>query len=360
MHTTPTKPIRSRHHLTASLVGIVVVMALAVAACGSDSSASGSGDSGSSGKTETVRFALDWTPNTDHTGLYVADKLGYFGDKGINLKILPFNNTQPDTLVGAGKAECGISFADGFTFAMANGTPNTAVMAVLQKPAWVIGVKAARDDITSPKDLDGKTYAGFGTPSDEPTMKKIIQNDGGKGEFKTVTLGTSAYEAVYSGKADFTAPFVAWEVIEAKLTGQPFKTFSPLDYGFPTSYGVIVMCNNDWLKNNKALATNFIQALQKGYEYGVTDPKAAAKILIDANKGSFSSEDLVYQSQDKLAKDMMLDAKGKFGYMTLDNWTKYSGFLYDSGVLVDANGKKLTSPPDYKSFFTNAYLAPQS
>ena len=94
------------------------------------------------------------------------------------------------------------------------------VFAVLQHTALEIGVRADRTDIKTPKDLDGKSYAGFGTPDEKPLLETVIRHAGGKGTFKDVTLNTSAYDAVYRGKADFTLPLATWEGIQAQARGQ--------------------------------------------------------------------------------------------------------------------------------------------
>ena len=82
----------------------------------------------------TIRFALDWTPNTNHTGLYVALQEGYFEDAGLDVSILPYNNTSPDTLVDAGNAEFGISTQSQATFARAAGAATTSVIAPTSAP----------------------------------------------------------------------------------------------------------------------------------------------------------------------------------------------------------------------------------
>ncbi|MDQ1434014.1 MAG: NitT/TauT family transport system substrate-binding protein [Actinomycetota bacterium] len=349
----------------AAATAVVMVLAVSLlSACGSSSKPASVGTSGTTGSTTAptkvtkIKFALDWTPNTNHTGLYVAEKLGYFKDAGLDVSILPYNNTSPDILVGAGKADFGISFQDSFTFSKAAGEPITSVMAVLQHTGTEIAVKADRTDINSPKDLDGKTYGGFGGPGEEPVMKQIIKNAGGTGNFKTVILSTAAYEALYQKKVDFTIPFIAWEAIQAKLLNEPLKTFKYTDYGFPDSYAVVVMANNPWLDKNPEAAAKFVQAMQKGYQYGEDHPKEAAQILIDENKGVFTDTNLVFQSQDLLAKDFLKDANGKVGPQTLEQWTKFSNVLYTAGVLKDSGGKALSAAPDYNTFFTNKYLSP--
>jgi ABC-type nitrate/sulfonate/bicarbonate transport system substrate-binding protein len=363
-------PLTSVKRKARPLGAVLALLAVVGAACSSSSKSSSISAAATSAApasaaptttgapkaTETVSLALDWTPNTNHTGFYVADKLGYYKDAGIKLNIIPYSNAAADTLVGAGKADFGISFQDAATLDVASGLPVTSVLAILQHTATVIGVKASRTDINTPKDLDGKTYAGFGLPYEVPTLQKIIQNAGGTGKFNTVTLNTSAYDAVYKGQADFTVPFIAWEVIEAKLRNEPFKTFKYSDFGFPDYYQVVLIGNNGWLAKNQDLAKRFVQATAKGYEYAVQNPDAAAQILIDSNKGTFDLPALVTQSAELLAKSFYLDPNGKFGTQTLSEWTGYSKFLYDSGVLVDGSGNKLKQPLDYSTLFSNAYL----
>ena len=52
-------------------------MALSLAACGSGETSQGENEK------EKITFVLDWTPNTNHTGLYVAQEKGYFEDEGL-------------------------------------------------------------------------------------------------------------------------------------------------------------------------------------------------------------------------------------------------------------------------------------
>jgi ABC-type nitrate/sulfonate/bicarbonate transport system substrate-binding protein len=328
------------------LAALGAVLALLLAGCG--------GGSGS----ETVRVALDWTPNTNHTGLFVAQQEGWFEEAGLDVQLLPYNNTSPDTLVSSGAAEFGVSFQDSFTFSKAAGADITSVMAVLQHWATQIAVRADRADITSPRDLDGTTYGGFGAAYEEPKMRAVIQADGGRGEFDTVVLGTAAYEALYAGEVDFTEPFVAWEGIEAELRGQPLKTFSYTDYGFPDAYNVLLIGNSPWLAEHPDLAAKFVQAAQRGYQLAADDPDRAAQLLMDANPGAFTEPELVTRSQEMLAERFLRDENGRVGTQTAQMWAGYSGWVLDSGVLVGPDGGPLTERPDFTTWFTDDYLAP--
>jgi ABC-type nitrate/sulfonate/bicarbonate transport system substrate-binding protein len=352
----------------ASLVAPLLVLLTALVACSSGASAgsgtgtpssaaaSGSG-SAPAGERTAVRFALDWTPNTNHTGLYVAQQQGWFEQAGIDLQVLPYNTALPETLVDAGNAEFGVSFQDSTTVAQAAGADIVSVLAVLQHWATGIGVRADRTDLNSPKDLDGKTYAGFGGPTEEPLLKTVIRDDGGTGEFTTVTLGTSAYEALYSGNVDFTIPFLAWEGIEAEHNGTPMKYFKYTDYGFPDAYSVVIIGNRSWLAEHPDVAKAFVQTLQRGYQFAADDPDEAAKLLIAANPGAFPDESLVTESQQLLATDYMKTADGTVGPQTQAQWAAYGTFLYDNGLLIGPDGAPLTAEPDYSTLFTDEYLS---
>ncbi len=326
---------------TIAAAGVLALATLLTSCAGGDEA---EGASASNAKT-TVRFALDWTPNTNHTGLYVALNKGYFEEAGIDVEILPFNNSNPEVLVDAGQAEFGISFQDTASMSMASGADLKSVLAVEQTWATEVAVLADRDDI-----------GGFDSPAETKTRQGVVQAAGGDGEFETVTLGTSAYEALYSGDVDFTVPYVAWEGIEAEHRGVDLKTFAYTDYGFPDAYQVLVVGNNTWLEDNPDTARGFVQALARGYEDSVEDPEAAAKILQEENAGLLTDLDMLVESQEMLADKYMLDDNGDFGVQTEEHWSELGQFLFDSDLLTDNNGKPLDEQPAWSEFFTNEYL----
>jgi NitT/TauT family transport system substrate-binding protein len=305
----------------------------------------------------TVRLALDWTPNTNHTGFYVAQANGWYTDAGVDLKILPYGTTAPEALIAAGQAECGISFQDALTFAATGGAQIVSVMAILQHTAQEIAVLAT-SDIQRPRQLDGKTYAGFGYPNEVPTLQSVIKADGGKGDFKSVTLETAAYEALYAKRADFVITFAAWEGLEAKERGIDLRTFKFGDYGFPDFYQVVLACDPRWLAKEPDLARRFVAATVRGFQLANDSPDDAAALLVQQNPGVFDANPaLPKASQEFLAAGKYLvDADGTVGRQTLAEWQGYSGFLFTQKLLTGPDGRPLAAAPDYGSLFTNDYL----
>ena len=305
---------------------------------------------------DRVSVALDWTPNTNHTGIYVAEKLGYYDAAGIDVKLLPYASTAPETLVSHGAADFGFSYSAGVAFARASGADVTSVFAVLQHTALEIGVRADRADIRTPKDLDGKTYAGFGTPDEKPLLETVIRHAGGTGTFRDVTLNTSAYDAVYRGKADFTLPLATWEVIQARLAGKPLKTFKLSAFGVPSEYSSLIASSDRYLRAHGAVARRFLAATTRGYEYAASHPRAAARILIGMNRQVLTQPELVYESAALMAKSYYRDPSGRVGVQAPAGWKRYAGFLYRVGALTDGDGHRLTRLPDPATYFTNRFL----
>jgi ABC-type nitrate/sulfonate/bicarbonate transport system substrate-binding protein len=311
----------------------------------------------STGPATTVRLALDWTPNTNHLGFYVAQAKGWYKDAGIALDFLPYGSTAPEAIVAAHQAECGISFQDSMTFAVASGMPLVSAMAILQHTAQDIAVLDS-SSITRPRELDGKTYAGFGYPNEVPTLQAVIKADGGTGKFDTVTVDTAAYEAVYSKRADFSITFSAWEGIEAAERNIKLRTFKFTDYGFPDFYQVVLACDRDWVAKDPAAAKAFVSATARGLEFAAANPDEAADILVAQNPGVFDANLALPKASAEFmaSQGLLLDAQGKAGTQTLDEWTGYSSFLFKQGLLVDGKGKAVTKAPDYATLFTNDLL----
>ncbi|MEI6448176.1 MAG: ABC transporter substrate-binding protein [Actinomycetes bacterium] len=335
-------------------LAVALVAAVAVGCGGSESAST----TKPQGPAKPVSIALSWSPNTDYTGIYVAEKRGLYRDAGIKLKVLPYASTLPETLVAAGKADLGFSYQAGLAYARAGGKDLVAIFAPHQKGTYAIGVSADRNDIKSPKDLDGKIYAGFGTPDELPLLKQVIRADGGKGDFRSVTLDTAAYQAVRAGKADFTIPVTTWEGVEAKSVGKPMKYFKPEDYGFPEQYSSLIVASGPWLEATPELAKAFVTATEQGYRWAAENPAKAAAMMIAANPGVFKNPSVVQQSQKLLADGgYTVGPDGEVGVQSGERWQKYGNFLFANGLLTGADGKPLKTEPNWSEYFTNAYLA---
>lgn len=304
-----------------------------------------------------VRIALDWTPNTNHIGIYVAKAKGFYAAAGLDVEILPFTDTSAGTLVSNRVADFGISSEIEAMTQRAGGGDVKMVYGVVQTETARLIYKGDRDDIKRPKDLDGKTYGGFGGTWESALVSAMIRNDGGTGDVKTVTLGTSAYEALDNGSIDFTLEIYTWEGIAAELENRKIGRFHYSDYGIPDEQTTVIVSSDAYLAASREHARAFIQATRQGYAYSVDHPDEACELLISNSNGALMNTELVKASQKALIDGHFLKSEaGVIGTIDPAKADAIGAFLLENGILVDANGAALKEKPDFSTYYTNELL----
>lgn len=303
----------------------------------------------------TMTLALDWTPNTNHTGIYVALSKSWYADEGINLKILPYSaNVSPDVLVSSGKADVGISSTEGIVADAATGQPVVSIAAIIQHNTSAL-VTLASSGLNRPRDLDGKVYGGFGAPYEGAVVGEIIQHDGGTGKFKNVTLGVDAMQALESHQVDFVWVFEGWEVIQAERQGVKLNVFPITNYGVPDYYTPNIITSPNEIQQKSDLLQRFMAATTKGYDYARSNPDASAQLLIKAvTPGTFPDTGLVVASQQFLSP-RYVDPNRKWGWQDATAWHGYPEFMLNSNGILDAAGKPIHSM-NFDALYTNQFL----
>lgn len=306
---------------------------------------------------QKITVALDWTTNTNHIGLFVARDKGFYRDAGLEVEILPYGDTGAGTLVANRVADFGISGTLGVMTQRSAGADLKAVYAVVQSETGRVVFNADRAAILSPKNLDGLTYGGFGSAWENALLKTIIRHDGGKGDFSTVTLGTSAYEALANGAVDFTLEVATWEGVEAQLKGLKQRSFRYADYGVPDEHTTLIVSSNAFLAANPKQTAAFVRATRAGYAFAVDHAREAGDLLIAANKDTLTNPALIHASLKALNDGCFLkSANGAIGTMDRAKMEAMGGYLFASGILLDGDGKTLTEKPDFGVYYSNEFL----
>ncbi len=306
-------------------------------------------------QTQTVRLALDWVPNTNHTGIYVALAKGWYEEAGVKLQILPYGSVSPEALVANGQAEVAVSSTEGVLGSVAAGEPVVSVAAMLSTNTAALAV-LKNSGVTRPSELDGKIYAAFGSTYEDPTIAAVIRSDGGTGEFRSALLNVAGFDALLAGRADFVWIFRGWQGVQAEREGIPLTLFNFKDYGVPDYYTPVLVASPDGIQNNPEALTAFLAATAKGYTFAAKHPAEAAELLIEAAPaGSFPDPGLVRQSQ-KLVSSFYLADGQTWGQQRPEMWTGYPTLLLDAGVFDDAT-ETVRSAVEGGSLFTNALLS---
>ena len=300
---------------------------------------------------ETITFVLDWTPNTNHTGIYVALQKGWFEEAGLKVDVVQPPEGGSALLVASGKAQFAVTAQDSIAPALTgeNAMPLTTVAAILQHNTSGI-VSRAGEGMDTPKGLEGHKYATWDSPVEKATIRQVMAADGG--DFDKVELipstVTDEVSALKSGDVDAIWIFYGWAGIACEVAGLPIDYFDFADFDPVLDfYTPIIVSNNDWLASNPETAKAFLAALSRGYEYAAENPKEAADILMEAAPELKSNAELVYRSQEYLAGEYIADAE-RWGEIDPDRWGGYFTWLNDNGLMQ--------TPLDPGMGFTNEYL----
>ena len=294
-----------------------------------------------------ITFVLDWTPNTNHTGVYVALNQGYYKDLGLNVSIVQPPEDGATMMVASGKAQFGVDFQDYLTpvFTSEEKVPVEAVATIIQHNTSAI-ISLKEDGIESPKDLEGKNYATWSLPIEQAMMQNIMEADGG--DYSKLNLIPEYVEneaAALQQDIDAIWVYYAWAGIACKQAGLDtnlifFKDITP-EFDF---YSPVIIVNSDWAKENPEAAKAFLKATAMGYEYAIENPDKAADILCE--EVPELDKNLVKESQEWLSPQYKAEVN-EWGYIDQKRWDAFYNWLYVNKLSDEI-------PAGYG--FTNEYL----
>lgn len=317
---------------------------LVLAGCNSNSGSSSA--SGSSSDKTALTFCLDYTPNTNHTGIYVAKNKGYFDEEGLDVTIVQPADGTAEGAIGTGQAQFGVSYQDYIAAAYDSGnTGLTAIAAVIQHNTSGIMSRAA-DGITRAKQMENHIYTTWDMAVEQATIKQIMESDGG--DFSKLSMVPYSVDDEVSGlKAnmfDCVWVYEGWAVQNAKIQGYDvnYFDFRAMDDVFDF-YTPVLAANVDYAKANPDVVKAFLRAAKKGYEFAVSQPDEAAKILCQ-EVPELDSE-LVEASAKFLAGEYTSEAES-WGVIDPTRWSKYFQWLNDNSLVenkLDVNAGYDTS-----------------
>jgi ABC-type nitrate/sulfonate/bicarbonate transport system substrate-binding protein len=280
---------------------------------------------------EKVSVLLDWTPNTNHTGLYVALDKGYFDNEDLDVDILQPGEGENNQAVAAGKADFGISSQESVIQARSEGLPVVSIAAIIQHNTSGFA-SLEKSNITSVKNFEGKRYGGWGSPIEETVIKALMQDHKADySKIKNITIGTTDFFKTIGRDSDIQWIFYGWDGVEAKRRGMKLnilmlKDLNPIfDY-----YTPVIITNEEHLNNRKDQVFRFMKAVKKGYNYAIENPEKAAAILY--NKVPELNKELVELSQLYLSKEYKSDAS-VWGLQKEKVWSRYISWLSDHELI---------------------------
>ncbi len=296
-----------------------------------------------------VTLMLDWVPNTNHTGIFVAQQKGYFAEEGLNVRIEQPGEVYAEQAVSSGAVEFGISFQEQLTLARAAGeTQLVSIAAIIQHNTSGFASRAELG-ADSPADWEGLRYGAFGSPFEEPTLKALMECDGGDfSQLQIIDTGFTDPLALLSEKrTDLAWIFYAWEGIQAQQQGVDLNIVMMSDWTdcIPDYYTPVFITSQRLIDERPEIVRAFVHAVSRGYQFAIQYPDEAATLLLEAVPEL--DEQLVRASQAWLSPRYQADAP-RWGEQQLSVWEAYSQWMAANGIIAE--------PIDAAAAFTNEFL----
>jgi len=327
-----------------------IALALALFALALGLTACGEKSEDASTEAQPLNLTLDFYPNADHAGIYMAQKLGYFEEAGLDVSIdTPSDPAAPLKLVAAGQSDLAISYEPELALAHDKGLEVVAIGALVNRPLTSL-IWLGKSGVKGVGDLRGKTVATAGIPYQDAFLKTILSRVHlSPSDVKNVNVGFGLLPALLGGSAEaMLGGFSNVEGVDLRRRGKD-PVITPVDQlGVPTYDELVLVANRKALAEDPEKFRLFIAALRRGTEAAVKQPNAATKALLDANHDL----DAKLTAAEVEATLPLLGARTTgqpYGYMDPDEWGSFAGWMRDNGLI--------SSLPEPGELLSNAYLS---
>jgi len=297
---------------------------------------------------QDITVVLDWVPNTNHTGIYVAKNKGYYEDTGLSVEIIQPSEGGSADLIAAGRGEFGISYQEQVTYARTaeNPLPVIAVAALIQHNTSGFASPVEKN-IKSPADFEGKKYGGWGSPMEEALLKGLMEKYGSDfNKLEIINIGAADFFTSVTKDVDFTWIYYGWDGVAAEVMDFEinFMLLQDLDSRLDF-YTPVIIISEKTASENPGLVRDFLSATQKGYAFAKDNPQAAADILL--SDVTELDAQIVKASQQYLASQYIIEGRD-WGVMDEGLWETFGSWMYENNLIP---GRL-----DYKKAFTNDFL----
>lgn len=280
----------------------------------------------------SVSLALDWYPNSNHAGIFLAEAQGLYQRAGVVPKIYtPADPTTVLQTVGAGRDDFGISYQAEVLLARAQGVPVVSVAAVIQQPLLVM-MALRSSGITRPRDFRGKSVGISGLASDDALLSTVLGADGlTLDDVRIVNVGYDLVPALITGKVDVvTGTYWNHETLIAEREGYPVNVIKVEEWGVPSYYELVLVASEETVANRADVVRTLVDTIGLGYAAAKVDPNAA----LEALKGASQDLDVSLESEAlPMTLPLCFDAAGQWGVQDGQRWADYAGWMAAKGLI---------------------------
>ena len=323
------------------ILALLAAGALLLTGCGAQGAANSNAETGGDGGPEDnvyhLTVVLDWYPNALHAFLYEAQEKGYFAEQGLDVDIQsPAGVNDAMSMVAAGKADIGLYYQQDVIQARAEqNVPIKSIGAVVQGPLNIV-LSLKDKNITSPKDLEGKTVGYAGTELSEALVRSIMKDSGADPDsVNMVDVGFDLMSSMTTGNVDATIGcLVNHEVPQLEKEGFEVNYFFPDDFGVPNYYEGIFLASDDMIENEPDVLAGFLTACSKGFEDFKNNTDEVLQVLLDnQDEANFALDPDVEKKSCETLLPIMETADAKFLSQSEECWQENIDWMYDEGLI---------------------------
>lgn len=308
-------------------IGLLFILsALVLASCGGSDN----------GDLQKVRLALDWFPNANHAGLFLALERGYFEEEGLEVTVYtPVDPASILQTVGTGADEFGINYQPDLLLARAVGVPVVSVAAIVQRPLNSV-MTLKESGLTRPRDLVGKKVGYPGIPTNEFLLDTMLKADGARGleDVELVNVGFNLGAALMGKQVDACVGcYWTHESISMENQGNPVNIMKMEEWGVPSYYELILVTNADMLNEDPDTVERFVRAFLRGYREAASDPQGAVDALVRAHP---ETDEAIDRPGVELIAPLWQSDAPTVGWQEESRWVDFTQWMQNNGLLDES------------------------
>lgn len=279
-----------------------------------------------------LTIALDYSPNINYIGIYMAIHQGYYQQDNININLINAASISTEQLVITNQANLGVSYSENLLFSDTK-LPLTSIYSLYTQN--LSGFISRTDkNITSIKDFANKTYCGWGSEAEKKIITTLAKENGV--DPNSINIINTDHNFINdNGSCDIFWSYEYWSNKQAKFNGIDYNyiPLSSLNLNYYTP--IIISKEND----TNPLYSLFITDTIKGFNDAINDPQLVINVM--------------HQYDQQIPDQVIIDS-----LETIKNYINPNGYqdpiiweqLYNWAITNNLN------PQSLEGVFTNEYI----